>query len=244
MDTHDVSGLPEYSHHLQQQKQILRDAQSKQGRRPTFTLSRDETIMRFIVQKMRINPPVGSYALRSAFVPNAYTPSVTRLGELNKVMIKDLTLETHHRGSYVLLRAVTNTDRMNAIMTIVEDESTDVVLLQLYNYSKEASMDSRFREGTVLIVKEPYLKVTATGGFGIRVDHVSDIMFLPDHDDFMPLSWSKRVTEIDLSANDWKVKGNEFFTQSHYHFAIEWYVSNPYCLSISILTRMTVTPRH
>lgn len=97
-------------------------------------------------------------------------------------MIRDLTLETHHRGVYILLRAVTPADTMTAAMVIVEDEEENVLMLQLYNQEKELSTNGRPIEGTVMIVKEPYLKVMSDGNYGIRVDHLSDVRFIPEHE--------------------------------------------------------------
>lgn len=71
------------------------------------------------------------------------------------------------------------------------------------------------------MVKEPYLKVMSDGDYGIRVDHLSDIMFIPKFDKLVPSLWrSERGSEG--SAYDWKIMGNDFFSKSGYHFAIEW----------------------
>jgi hypothetical protein len=74
--------------------------------------------------------------LRTSFVPPAYPPCLTSFCDLTKVMIKDL-LETHHRGTYLLLRSVTPPDRMTAVTAIAEDENGDVFMLQLYNQEEE-----------------------------------------------------------------------------------------------------------
>jgi hypothetical protein len=100
--------------------------------------------MEFLFRRvMASNRPVNLHEIRSSFVPPAYTPSVAAPSTLKGILIKDLTLETHHRGSYILLRAVTPTDRMTAVMAVVEDERGDVLMLQLYNQEKNLSTDSR-----------------------------------------------------------------------------------------------------
>ncbi|KAF7588273.1 hypothetical protein BBP40_005927 [Aspergillus hancockii] len=168
MDTHDVS-------------------QFRKGQTPKPTKSRDEIIMQFMFrQMMGSSRAVDLHALRSSFVPPAYYPSVTVLSELKKALINNLTLETHHRGSYILVRAVTPTDRMTAIMAVVEDERGDVLMLQLYNQEKNLATDGRLVEGTVMLIKEPYLKMMADGDYGLRVDHLSDIRLIPDHDPLVP----------------------------------------------------------
>lgn len=91
------------------------------------------------------------------------------LSSLKKMMIDDLLLETHHRGTYLLVRSVTPQDRMTAVMAIVEDERGDVLMVQLYHQQNDAvgQAEDILVEGTVLILKEPYLKLcrTATTGF-------------------------------------------------------------------------------
>ncbi|PYI07190.1 hypothetical protein BO78DRAFT_341620 [Aspergillus sclerotiicarbonarius CBS 121057] len=223
MDTHDVSEVSEYLQLLQRQKKTLQNAQSRKGQTPKRTKSRDELIMQFMFrQMMGKRGAVDQHAIRSSFVPPAYHPSVAALIELKKVLIKDLTLETHHRGSFLLVRAVTPTDIMTAIMAVVEDERGDVIMLQLYNQEKDLATDGRLAEGTVMLVKEPYLKMMADGDYGLRVDHLSDIRFIPDHDPLVPSVWRGRPKH-HASADFWKTKGNSFFSQAAYHLAIDCY---------------------
>lgn len=137
-------------------------------------------------------------------------------------MIKSLCLETHHRDRYLLLRSITQTNTMTAVMAIVEDEDGSVLMLQLYNQEQELSGAQSLREGTVLAVKEPYVKVMADGDYGIRVDHLSDILFIPEFDDLVPLSWRGHVTQADMNASSWKAKGSEHFNQGDFRSAIQW----------------------
>ncbi|KAJ5198589.1 uncharacterized protein N7498_007706 [Penicillium cinerascens] len=181
MDTYDVSDVPEYLRILQGQKRTLRNAQSKKGQRPKAMKSREEILAQFMLRQMINQGPVGPHSIRSAFIPSAYPPSVLPLTDLKKIMIKDLTLETHHRGSYILLRTASQPDIMTAIMAIVEDEDNRALMLQLYNQEKEIATDC-LTQGTILIVKEPYLKIMADGDCGIRVDHLSDVRFIPAYD--------------------------------------------------------------
>ncbi|EAW24582.1 TPR domain protein [Aspergillus fischeri NRRL 181] len=224
MDTHDVSEDREYWQYLRRQKQTLQNAQSRKGQRPKTTKSRDEIIMQFMFRRMMSsNATVDSKTIRSSFVPPAYAPCTAPLRSLKKVVIKDLTLETHHRGSYILLRAVTPPDTMTAVMVIVEDEEGDVLMLQLYNQEEGLSAQGRLIEGTVIIVKEPYLKAMSDGDYGIRVDHLPDVRFIPDHDTLIPSSWRRQLMENDASANYWKLKGNDCFNKANYHVAVDCY---------------------
>lgn len=222
MDTQDVSQAPEYLQYLQKQKRVLQNAQLHKGKTLKPTKSRDEIIMEFMFrQMMSSNKLANKHQIRSSFVPPAYPPSVAALSTLKRVFIRDLTLETHHRGFYILLKAVTPTDRMTAVMAVVEDERGDVLMLQLYNQEEELSTDGRLVEGTVILVKEPYLKIMADENYGIRVDHLSDLRFLPSHDPLVPVSWGGR-RGMDQTASYCKTKANDHFNKGQYYLAIDW----------------------
>ncbi|KAL4808512.1 hypothetical protein BDV18DRAFT_158598 [Aspergillus unguis] len=224
MDTRDVPDEDVYLQVLQNQTQILQKAQSQKGKRLNTTKSREEIIMAFIIKHLTAEfSPQPPFTTRISYLPPAYPPSVRAFGGLKKVMIQDLTLETHHRGSYAVLRAVTQAKTASGIMAIVEDEARNVVLLMLYNQEEALTKHGRLAEGTVLIVKEPYVKVTADGEYGIRVGHLSDVWFLSEHDVLVPVAWRPRVADIDIAANDWKLIGNKHFNEGAYNLAIDFY---------------------
>jgi hypothetical protein len=219
MDVHDVSATKDYIQLLQANKQTLRNAQYRKGQRPKWTKSREEIIMSFLFGRTFGRQDASVRLIQTSFLPPAYPPCTATMADLKKVTISDLRLENHHRGSYVLFRAVTPTSTMTGILVIVEDEASDVLFLQLYNQEGQLATDGRLVAGAVVIVKEPYLKVMADGSYGIRVDHLSDVKFLSKHDEQIPPAWRQKVMEINVSANDWKLKGNGWFDKGSYHLA-------------------------
>lgn len=160
--------------------------------------------------------------LRFSFFPPAYPPCTRPFSELKKAMLNDLLLETHHRDSYLLLRSVTPSYRDNAVFSIVEDESEDVMLLELYYQDRQRDVEDIVKEGMVLVVKEPYLRPDANGGHGVRVDHLSDLIRLPEYDERIPDAWRSDGSDLQLSADSWKAKGNEYFNSRRYDNAIDW----------------------
>lgn len=48
-----------------------------------------------------------------------------------------------------------------------------------------------------MVVKEPYLKVLADGKYTIHVDSLSNIIFIPEHDPIVPLSWKPRIFDAE-----------------------------------------------
>ena len=223
MDTHDVSEVPEYFRYLQRQKQNLKNAQAVKGNLAMPRKSRDEILMQFMFrQMMKAKAPANPTNIRSSFIPPAYTPCIRPFNKLKRIMIKSLCLETHHRDRYLLLRSITQTDTMTAVMAIVEDEEGSVLMLQLYNQELELSGAQSLKAGTVLAVKEPYVKVMADGDYGIRVDHLSDVFFIPEFDDLVPSSWRGHVTQDEENALSWKAKGSKHFNQNDFRSAIQW----------------------
>jgi len=159
------------------------------------------------------------------FVPPAYPPCTKALDELVKIKVKELHLETHHRGRYLLVKCVTAPDRLTAIMAIVEDEDEECVLLQLYQ--REAQVDRPtadvLSEGMFMVIKEPYFNINSTGEYGVRVDHVGDILWLGDGHELLPPSWGPALLDLDKSVLEWKEEGNAKMKEKKYWVAINWY---------------------
>jgi hypothetical protein len=220
MDVHDSTD--EYFQLLQGQKQMLDKAKRRRGELPRDWKSRQETYLGFMMacvgnaQASQRGP-----TMHSSFIPPAYLPCTTRLADLRRVMIKDLQLETHHRGTYLLLRSITPPNRMTGIIVIVEDERGDVVPLQLYQQDEENTrkVTDIVNVGTVLLVKEPFLKVMASGEYGLRVDHLTDVIDLDEHDAMIPKAWRTQTTQ--LSAAAWKAEGNTAVGKEDYWQAIK-----------------------
>jgi hypothetical protein len=223
MDTHNASNIPECMEALRKQKRNLQNAQALKVQRPSWTASRPEVIMRFMLHRLMLkNTDAHPYVIRSSFVPPAYPPCTSQLSDLKKVMIKDLLVETHHRGSYLLLRTITPADRVTALIAIVEDEDGSTITIQLYNQETTRPESDILGQGAVLAVKEPYLKVMSDGEYGLRVDHLSDVTFIPNHDMLVPSAWITDTGVSKMPAYDWRMKGNDLFNQSRYYRAIEW----------------------
>lgn len=220
MDVFNVSS--QYSDLISRQRKTLQEAKKRQGQRPHDRKSREHTYTNFMMLLISGGVTEQKGVVLSSFVPPSYLPCSTPLTELKPVAIKNLQLETHHRGTYLLLRSITPPNRMTAIMAVMEDENDDVILLQLYqqeNQDQRAATDI-VNVGTVLLVKEPYFKVMGDGQYGLRVDHLSDVIHLKRNDDRFPKAWQPRLIETELSAESLKTKGNRSFQRKKYWDAI------------------------
>jgi hypothetical protein len=155
-------------------------------------------------------------------MPPAYLPCTTPLAELRRIGIRDLRLETHHRGTYLLVRAMSPPNRMTGIMVMVEDEFDHAVMLQIYQQDNEETRAAKdiLDAGTVMILKQPFFKVMASREYGLRVDHLSDIIGVDEYDPRRPTSWCPRVLDVELSAVVLKNRGNEAVGKGNYWRAV------------------------
>jgi len=230
MDICDVSGSGQYMQVLARQKEVLKAARARQGEHPKDRRSRSELVDNFMVlytrQQLLQLTTSDITNIHSSFVPLPYQPSTAPLEKLKQMFVKDLRLETHHRGHYLLLRSITTPNRMTAIMAIVEDEMKDAVMLQLYQ--QDDKMDrpatSILNQDDVFFIKEPYFKVMADGEYGLRVDHVSDLVKVEPRDQRVPSQWSPRVLILDKTADDWRLEGNDAMRRQRYWIAIQRYL--------------------
>ncbi|KAL9609961.1 MAG: hypothetical protein Q9167_005313 [Letrouitia subvulpina] len=230
MDIEDVSHVGQWMQILMKQKAALEAASKRKGQRPKDHKSRSQLIHEFMLTSANntmVTQTKGRYMIHQSWVAPPYPPSVAPFGTLKKCYLNELRLETHHRGFYVLLRVATPPTTMTAVMAILEDERDDGVVFQLYQQEDE---DHRHGElivqpQRVCIVKEPYFKIMNDGGYGIRVDHVNDVIWLSLDDERIPLGWRARITEINKSAETLKEEGNVALKAGKLHGAVESYTS-------------------
>ncbi|KAF1959181.1 hypothetical protein CC80DRAFT_467564 [Byssothecium circinans] len=226
MDVDNVTD--QYWDLLQNQKKTLEKAKKRQGQRPHDWKPREQTYFQFmgaLLARQRLSGSDQKPMLHSSFIPPAYLPCTAPLAELQRIAIRDLQLETHHRGTYLLLRAITPPSRMTGVMVLVEDERADVIMLQLYQQEEEKVREAAdvVNVNTILLVKEPYFKVMASGEYGLRVDHLSDVIYVGRDDPRIPKAWRSSLLTADRSAESLRLKGNSAVGKGNYWQAITEY---------------------
>jgi hypothetical protein len=225
MDVH----IPDekYLQYINVQKQNLENAKLRKGERPTDRVPKDAAYASFMwaLMAQKYQESQMEYAMRTTLIPPSYLPCTKAMASLKQMNIKDLQLETHHRGKYLLLRTITPPRRMTAIMALMEDERDDVVLISLYHQEgeKERPAAEVINTGTILLVKEPYFKVYSNGGYGLRVDHLSDVLRIDEDDDRVPYKWQPRFMEMNRPAEALKKEGNAAVGRKKYWEAIAKY---------------------
>lgn len=229
MDIDDVSGIEQFAASLRKQKQTLEAAKKRKGERPKDMKSRGLLILEFMVmrtrQKMMYRSNRSGHMTYQSWVAEPYPPSVAPLPTLKKLHINEMQLETHHRGFYTLLRLLTPSDMMTAVIFIVEDEKENGVMLQVYQQedTEYGLAEDIAQMGDVCIVKEPYFKTMSNGEYGLRVDHITDIVWLAQDDDRIPLGWAPQISEVDKTAKELKEEGNAALKAREMNKAVRWY---------------------
>jgi hypothetical protein len=240
MDTDDVSHISQYTQFLVAQKAILKAAMAREGQLPTDRKARGELIHMHQMITIQTLMQRQKMQIHSSFVPPPYPPSTASLDELKPIYIKDLRLGIHHRGTYLLVRSVTMPNRMTAITAIVEDENKDALVIQLYHYPDDnvRPSSSIITQGDVFLIKEPYFKIMGDGGYGLRIDHVSDLVRIDARHKLCSKQWIPDLFKLTRTADDLKQEGNLAMGRKQYWEAIQRYSMNflgPYRLFLTIL---------
>jgi hypothetical protein len=89
---------------------------------------------------------------------------------------------------------------MTALIILAEDKNGDATILQLYQQEDEASRPviEVLDKGSILLIKEPFFKVTTSGDYSLRVDHLSDVVFLDMEDSRVPQFWRPSMLEMRM----------------------------------------------
>jgi hypothetical protein len=165
---------------LEQHKAAIQNAERRKDERPVDMPSWGELVAEYGMTLTRRNlENLGSsHMLITTAIGKPYAAFDASFHELTKCMIKDLRIEIHHRGAYLLLRFFSETSRETAVSNLVDDENGDAVLFSLYMQKPEVvrKAESILKRGSVVILKEPYFKVGVGGSYMLRVDHPSDII--------------------------------------------------------------------
>ncbi|KAH8170139.1 TPR domain protein [Sarocladium implicatum] len=151
-------------------------------------------------------------------MPRPYFPCTKPVHELSHLVIKDLRLETHHPGKRVFIRVMTPPQRIRADGTaVVEDTEGVAVFLQLYQLPEESDFpaSSVIWPGRVALIKEPFFSLNALDIPSLRVDHVSNIIWLSNDDDRIPAKWRQGSHASLKSSIALRMEGNEAVKKQH-----------------------------
>ncbi|RKK73703.1 hypothetical protein BFJ69_g9144 [Fusarium oxysporum] len=228
---------PEESERIQrtiQEVARLREEQKGQSREPTDPKSLiEQAISTSLMQEMSsaafgLGTPRKTRETMVAYgIGKQYPPSTSKLADLQPMAIKDLRMETHHRGFFLSLRRVSPVSILQASSwTVVKGQSSDEVeRLEVFLHTSQYG-DNTLEISSDLVIKEPYYTLNAQGECTIRIDHPSDLIVIAISEN--PESWRhkehySRGPDL-VSPDDFKKKGNSaLLKKKNYAEAYSWY---------------------
>lgn len=150
--------------------------------------------------------------------------SVRRLDQLEPIRLKDMYVNKHHIGKYLLCRTIVEPFYMTAMSLLVEDEDGKIENLSIYNYSTSYDIppSDLLPLNTVMIIKEPYLKIMIhdNNNYFIRVESPTDIVILDD-DGHSVQKWKIQLPKRTYS--ELNERGNKCFVTKQFRQAIRLY---------------------
>jgi hypothetical protein len=177
--------------------------------------------------QMQASMGASTHYMASTFIGEAYPPCTKPLSSLTPITLRDLRLETHHRGRVLVARALSVPSRISAVMNAIEDGNGDVDRLAIHNLPRSARTERVLPSGAIVAVKEPYYKVSGDGGVLVRVDHRSDFILLKPDDALVPVKLRSTSTgnksNLKKTPTQLKENGNSAFKQGDWEMAADCY---------------------
>jgi hypothetical protein len=167
----------------------------------------------------------GALPPRTFVLPLPYSPSQTSLLHAKQLHLDELLINTRKSSDILLLRALTDPYVHSSSIVIVEDRHGDVARLALCNL-EDSSIDPVVTKGAILAIKQPCWSAALDGGYHIRVDHPSDVVFLETSHEIAPQAWKQKAdNKSSKIPEEWKKEGDMMFLQKKFRKALKWYVA-------------------
>ncbi|KAF5556652.1 n-lysine methyltransferase SMYD2 [Fusarium mexicanum] len=212
----------------------LQEEQTGQSREPTDPKSLiEQAISTSLMQEMSsaafgLGAPRKTRETMVAYgIGKQYAPSTAKLADLQPMTIKDLRMETHHRGFSLSLHRVSPVSILQASSwAVVKDQSSgEVERLEVFLHTSQFC-DNALETASDLVIKEPYYTLNAQGDRTIRIDHPSDLIVIAISEN--PESWRDREQYFGrpdlVSPGEYKSKGNDaLLKKKNYAEAHFWY---------------------
>ncbi|GAB6020955.1 hypothetical protein CHUAL_003598 [Chamberlinius hualienensis] len=152
------------------------------------------------------------------FHSKVYTSSAP-LASLKRATFGDLRLEMPNRNSYVVARVIERSYGYLNFSLAIEDENGDVIMLELVNFPVTEIPCM----GQVIIIKEPYYKLTTRQLPAIRCDSPTDLTILQIshalYREIETIQWKNEIQGAELvdfssckPASEWLKEGRRQFT--------------------------------
>jgi tetratricopeptide (TPR) repeat protein len=147
------------------------------------------------------------------------------LSDLKPIFLKDMMVPNVHCGRYLLCRTVAPSIIIIGVTAYVEDLNGDIEELSLYHFQQSLIDDPNtwLPSGTILIIKEPYLKFGSQNqSVSLRCDSPSDIIFVDECNEKLlkGTNWFQKCT---INLDVLKEKANNYYSSKDYENALKFY---------------------
>ncbi|KAM3445863.1 hypothetical protein NHJ13734_000040 [Beauveria thailandica] len=228
MDTREVSQDAQFAAHVREVELMHEKAQLRSGQLVHDHPPPDSIVASFSAMRVSLNEneprATQKTVVGTSLLPLPYRPSDRFIDELRPICIKQMRLEEHHRGSKVTVRVLTPPIRMKAvILVVVEDLEGTAVTLQLHHHPSADAIPSEevINIESVLTIKEPFFKCTTGNSYSLRVDHLSDVVWLEPFDSRVPDAWRTAVPE--MISKTVRMQGNKAVRKKRWAKALRLY---------------------
>lgn len=150
-----------------------------------------------------------------------YPPSTASIQTLNKIFLNDMTLESQHQGSYILVQLHPN-ENLRLGIGIGVDEIGNVVGVRMILQNGQQVYNEYLGDAKFLIIKEPlYIAYPESPAGYISIYHISDVVVLSSSDPRLPQKWK---LQVDMTTDEWRLVGNKAVREKKFYNAINWFV--------------------
>lgn len=157
----------------------------------------------------------------SSWLFGLYFPSTTPIRKLKRIGLKELSLNLHHRGCYVLVKINPSIPFGGGVAVVIDQEESLAGVRMVHQDGKRTYNDS-WGMAKYLIIKEPFYVAIPRSSIGcITVHHLTDVFVVPLDDQRLPKHWQLRA---EKSVDEWRQIGNKAVIGKQYHLAIDWFV--------------------
>lgn len=157
----------------------------------------------------------------STWLSDSYFPSTTPIRKLKRIGLKDLSLDLHHRGCYVLVKINLSLPFSGGV-AVVSDQEENFAGVRIVHQDGKRKYNESWGLAKFLIIKEPFYVAISRSSIGcVTVHHLTDVFVVPLDDQRLPKHWHLRE---ERSVDEWKQVGNKAVIEKQHHLAIDWLV--------------------
>uniref|UniRef100_A0AC35F0H7 SET domain-containing protein n=1 Tax=Panagrolaimus sp. PS1159 TaxID=55785 RepID=A0AC35F0H7_9BILA len=165
-------------------------------------------------------------AFRTTILSSDSYSSKTSMDELKPIKLCNMKVPMVHKGRYLICQAIGKPSIVVGAEILVKDLNGDVEIIAMYNFYYNSSELDWLNPGTILIIKEPWLRYGSNNKIPtMRIDSPSDVIVVDCNDSKLlqkadAMQWFKPLSK---DSEIWRQKANDCFKKEKYKDALMLY---------------------